>query len=299
VVVLGSGWAAVKFLQNVDTSRFAVTVVSPRNFFLFTPFLPSCVVGTVESRSIVEPIRKLLLYEARPLLRQWGDQFKYNITKDTFEEATFLEAACTRIDPAQNCVFCQDISAVAGPCDAFRLEYDRLVVAVGATSNTFNTPGVKENAIFLKELGDAADIRDRMLDAFETAALQDDPVEKTKLCTFVVVGAGPTGVEFAAELDDHIREDLAKLYPAEAKAAKVVLISSTDDLLSSYDKKISDFTKLVLEQSGWRSGRGCGWWRCARTRSCAGTSGRRRSSWSPPPSPCGRPGSSPGAWWRT
>jgi len=64
-----------------------------------------------------------------------------------------------------------------------------------------------------------------------------------------VVGAGPTGVEFAAELDDHIREDLSKLYPAEAAAAKVVLVSSTDDLLSSYDKKISDFTRLVLEQS--------------------------------------------------
>ena len=55
--------------------------------------------------------------------------------------------------------------------------------------------------------------------------------------------------QFAAELDDHIREDLSKLYPAEAAAAKVVLVSSTDDLLSSYDKKISDFTRLVLEQS--------------------------------------------------
>lgn len=249
VVVLGSGWAAVKFLQNIDTSRFDVTVVSPRNFFLFTPFLPSCVVGTVESRSIVEPIRKLIRYEARPLLRRLGDQLRYNITRDSFEEATFLEAACTRIDAEQSCVFCQDVSAVAGPCDAFRLDYDRLVVAVGATSNTFNTPGVKEHALFLKELGDASTIRDRMLDAFETAALQADPAEKTKLCTFVVVGAGPTGVEFAAELDDHIREDLAALYPEEAKAAKVVLISSTDDLLSSYDKKISDFTKLVLEQS--------------------------------------------------
>jgi len=249
IVVLGSGWAAVKFLQNIDTSKFDVTIVSPRNFFLFTPFLPSCVVGTVESRSIVEPIRKLIKYEARPILRQLNDKLFSNVTKDNFQEATFLESACTKIDPEQNCVFCQDISSVSGPCNAFRLEYDKLVVAVGATSNTFNTPGVKEHALFLKELSDASIIRDRMLDAFETAALQDDPAEKTKLCTFVVVGAGPTGVEFAAELDDHIREDLVNLYPAEAKAAKVVLISSTDDLLSSYDKKISDFTKLVLEQS--------------------------------------------------
>lgn len=249
VVVLGSGWAAVKFVQNIDTSKYDVTVVSPRNFFLFTPFLPSCVVGTVESRSIVEPMRKLIQYEARPLLRQLKDRSN-GITEENFEVARFLESACTKIDPDQNCIFAQDISSVSGPCDAFRLDYDKLVIAVGATSNTFNVPGVKEHAMYLKELPDASMIRDRMLDAFETAALQDDVAEKTKLCTFVVVGAGPTGVEFAAELDDHIREDLAELYPAEAKAAKVVLISSTDDLLSSYDKKISDFTKLVLDQSG-------------------------------------------------
>jgi len=88
-----------------------------------------------------------------------------------------------------------------------------------------------------------------MLDALESAALQDDPSEKTNLCTFVVVGAGPTGVEFATELDDHIRKDLASIYPAEVAALKIVLISSTNDLFSSYDKKISDFTKLVLNQS--------------------------------------------------
>jgi len=248
VVVLGTGWASVKFLQNIDTSRFDVTIVSPRNFFLFTPFLPSCVVGTVEGRSIVEPIRKLIQYDARPLPRQFKDRLA-GISEENFEEARFLEAACTKIDYENNCIFCQDCSSVAGSCDAFSLEYDKLVIAVGATSNTFNTPGVVEHAVFLKELPDATSIRDRMLDAFETASMQDDPNEKTKLCTFVVVGAGPTGVEFAAELDDHIREDLGQLYPKEAAASKVVLISSTDDLLSSYDKRVSDFTAEVLKQS--------------------------------------------------
>lgn len=248
IVVLGSGWASVKFLQNIDTTKFDVTVVSPRNYFLFTPFLPSCVVGTVESRSIVEPIRKLLRFGARPLGRRLRDAFG-GITADNFEEARYFEAAATRIDPEQKCVFCQDVSSVSGPCDAFRLDYDRLVVAVGASTNDFGTPGVKEHALFLKELNDVSVLRDRMLDAFESATLQTDPEEKAALCTFVVVGAGPTGVEFAAELDDHIREDLADLYPEEVAASKVVLISSADDLLSSYDKKISDFTKIVLENS--------------------------------------------------
>lgn len=64
-----------------------------------------------------------------------------------------------------------------------------------------------------------------------------------------MVGAGPTGVEFAAELDDHIREDLVKLYPEEVAASKVILVSSTDDLLCRYDPKISDFTKRILDAS--------------------------------------------------
>lgn len=248
IVVLGSGWAAIKFLQNIDTTnKYDVTVVSPRNYFLFTPFLPSCVVGTVEPRSIVEPIRQLLRYEARPLVRKLLKQDDFDA--DSFEEARFFESACTKIDVKQNCVFCQDVSFVSGPCDAFRLDYDKLIVAVGATTNTFNIPGVKEHAMSLKQVTDATIMRDRMLDAFETAALQDDPAEKTKLCSFVVVGAGPTGVEFAAELDDHIRQDLVNLYPKEVAAAKVTLISSSDDLLSSYDPKISEFTKRILETS--------------------------------------------------
>lgn len=248
IVVLGSGWAAIKFLQTIDTTnQYDVTVVSPRNYFLFTPFLPSCVVGTVEPRSIVEPIRQLLRYEARPFVRKLLQQDDFDA--ESFVEARFLESACTKIDVQQNCVFCQDISAIAGPCDAFRLDYDKLIVAVGATTNTFNIPGVKEHAMSLKQVTDATIMRDRILDAFETAALQDDPAEKTKLCSFVVVGAGPTGVEFAAELDDHIREDLVNLYPNEVAAATVTLISSTDDLLSSYDPKISEFTKRILETS--------------------------------------------------
>jgi len=110
---------------------------------------------------------------------------------------------------------------------------------------------VDEHALFLKEIEDATAIRSRLLDAFETAALfPEEEVEKRKkYLQFVVVGAGPTGVEFAAELDDLIRGDLVKLYPKEAELAQVVLISSSDDLLSSYDKRISDFTAELLKQS--------------------------------------------------
>lgn len=251
VVVLGSGWASVKFVQNIDTDVFDVTVVSPRNFFLFSPFLPSVTVGSVEGRSIVEPMRSLVQYSARPLTRKLKDRLKGRdgLTEDGFEPARFLEVACTKIDTDSNRIYCEDVSSVAGDDSGFTLTYDRLVVAVGAVSNTFNTPGVKENALFLKEIDDATVIRSRMLDAFETASLEENNAKMKSLLEFVVVGAGPTGVEFAAELDDLIREDLVKLYPEQAELAEVVLVSSTDDLLSSYDKRISDFTAELLKQS--------------------------------------------------
>jgi len=250
VVVLGSGWASVKFLQNIDTDKYDVTVISPRNFFLFSPFLPSVTVGSVEGRSIVEPMRALVQYGARPLSRKIKDRLsgRPGLTPEEFETARFMEVACTKIDVENNRVYCEDVSSVAGD-RGFTLSYDRLVVGVGAISNTFNTPGVKENAFFLKEIEDATVIRSRMLDAFESAALESDAAKMKSMLEFVVVGAGPTGVEFAAELDDLIRGDLINLYPQQAEVAEVVLVSSTDDLLSSYDKRISEFTAELLKQS--------------------------------------------------
>merc|ERR1719238_2418499 len=246
VVVLGSGWAAVKFVQNVDTSVMDVTVISPRNFFLFTPFLPSVTVGTVESRTIVESMRKLVQYESRPIERRLKDKLFNQIDEENFETARFFESKCMRIEPDKNRVLCQDVSTSS---EKFVVEYDKLVIAVGGQVDTFGTPGVKEHALFLKEIEDAMLIRKKVLDAFESAALVDDPEEKAKRSAFVVVGAGPTGLEFAAELNDCINEDFRKLFPSEVAASSVSLVSSSKNLLSSYDKRVSDFTGALLEES--------------------------------------------------
>lgn len=87
----------------------------------------------------------------------------------------------------------------------FELNYDVLVVSIGSENNTFNTPGVEEHAHFLKELIDARRIRSAISDAFESAMLpiQSDE-DRKRLLHFVVVGGGPTGVEFAAEVSEDI-----------------------------------------------------------------------------------------------
>lgn len=249
VVVLGTGWASVKFAQNIDTTKFDVTVVSPRNFFLFTPFLPATVVGTVEPRSIVEPIRSLLEYDARPFTRKIKDRVS-GISKEKFQRCKFLEAAAIDIDYENNKVKCADISEFVGASDdSFDLEYDQLVIAVGATSNTFGTPGVKENAIFLKEIDDALKLRNKLADLFETAAIETDPEVKREMLQICVVGGGPTGVESAVEIDDYIRDDLGPLYPDEVALTKIFLIEAADDILSSYQKEVSEFTREIMKNS--------------------------------------------------
>ncbi len=118
-------------------------------------------------------------------------------------------------------------------------------MAVGAQNHTFNTPGVYENCHFLKTTSDAIEIRNHVMDLLETAAITEDE-KKADLLQFVVVGGGPTGVEFAAELQDFLEQDLYRLYPRETPKAKVSLIQSTDHILNTYDLQISLFTERLF-----------------------------------------------------
>ena len=124
------------------------------------------------------------------------------------------------------------------------MDYDILVVAVGATSNTFNTPGVEENCHFLKEVEDAQKIRNVVIDLVETASIPGQSKDEIqRLLHFVVVGGGPTGVEFAAEVRDFVREDVAKIYPRIRDQVTVTLVQSQDHVLNTYDQQISNYTE--------------------------------------------------------
>ncbi|XP_027191800.1 external alternative NAD(P)H-ubiquinone oxidoreductase B1, mitochondrial isoform X2 [Cicer arietinum] len=238
VVVLGTGWGATSFLKGLDASLYDVQVVSPRNYFAFTPLLPSVTCGTVEARSIVEPVR--------------------NIIKKTNGEIKFWEAECIKIDAADKKVLCRcNIENLVGSGE-FSLDYDFLVVAVGAQVNTFNTPGVKENCHFLKDVEDAQKIRLSVIDCLEKAVLpsQSEEEQRSNL-HFVVVGGGPTGVEFAAELHDYIQEDLIKLYPSVKDKVKITLIQSGDHILNMFDERISSFAEQKFTRDGIEVQTGC------------------------------------------
>ncbi|CAF1985082.1 unnamed protein product [Rotaria magnacalcarata] len=251
VVILGTGWGAVPFLKHIDSDKYEVVCVSPRNYFLMTPLLPSVSVGTVETRTVIESIRSLV-----------GPKVKY------------VEAQCVNVNPKEKIITCNsdgtdvvsrgdDVKAIYVPSKReggassriikdsartrpqFDMKYDVLIVAIGSENNTFNIPGVEEHAHFLKEILDARRIRSAISDAFESAMTPSQtPEERKRLLHFVVVGGGPTGVEFAAELSDLVREDLHHFYPRlVANDVKITLIEALDHVLSMMDKEISDFTE--------------------------------------------------------
>ncbi|KAG0237793.1 NADH:ubiquinone oxidoreductase [Actinomortierella wolfii] len=230
IVILGSGWGAVSLLKKINTDDYNVVVVSPRNYFLFTPLLPSCTVGTIELRSIMEPIRFITRHKSR--------------------NVKFYESACTDIDPESKTVVISDVSDIKGAVHDTTIPYDYLVVAIGADNQTFGMAGVREYACFLKEIWDAQKIRTRLMDCVESAAFAHQaPEEVERLLHMVVVGGGPTGVEYAAELHDFLKDDLQLWYPELADKLKITLVEALPNVLPMFSSQLINYTERTFKQN--------------------------------------------------
>lgn len=135
--------------------------------------------------------------------------------------------------------------------ELFSLPYDKLVMSVGCYSQTFGIPGVKDTAYFLKDVGDARRIRNKLLSCFETAALPTTPTAlKKQLLNFAIVGGGPTGIEFAGELSDIAREDLTRLYPDLAEHVNITVYDVADKILPMFDKKLAKYAVEHFDKEG-------------------------------------------------
>ncbi|KIW87847.1 uncharacterized protein Z519_11431 [Cladophialophora bantiana CBS 173.52] len=229
LVILGTGWGSVSLLKNLDTENYNVVVVSPRNYFLFTPLLPSCTTGTIEHRSIMEPIRNILRHKKA--------------------KVKYYEAECTKIDYQKKIVYAKDDSEIKGDTMETEIPFDLLVVGVGAENATFGIPGVREHACFLKEVGDAQKIRKQIMDCVETATFKDQsPEEIKRLLHMVVVGGGPTGVEFAGELQDFFMEDLQKWVPQIKDDFHVTLVEALPNVLPMFSKQLIEYTESSFKE---------------------------------------------------
>lgn len=254
VVILGSGWAGFTVARALDPSKYQTVVVSPRSYFAFTPLLASTAVGTLEFRTALEPVRSRRTKVE--FLQGWADDVDFKNRTITIEEAVD--------DPKQGVALTTDRHAgktaeqralekkqETKEGKMFDVTYDKLIVTVGCYSQTFGTPGVKEHAFFLKDVGDARRIRNRILACFEGAALPTTPVDmKRQLLNFAVVGGGPTGIEFSAELHDLINEDLKKLYPELIQYHKITVYDVAEKVLPMFDKKLADYAMQKFKREG-------------------------------------------------
>lgn len=252
-MILGSGWAGFPLATTLDPRKYQVIVVSPRSYFVFTPLLAEASCGTIELRTTVEPIRgrknKHIHY-----VQAWADEVDFYNKRLTVEEAV--------VDPRQGLALTAGSKEQSSPEEVakehealkkkgrmFDFGYDKLVISVGCYLQTFNTPGVVENAYFLKDVGDARKIRTRLLECFEMAALPTMKDEtRKKLLTFAIIGGGPTGVEFSGELHDIIFQDLKHLYPDLVKFARIIVYDVAPDILSMFDAKLGDYAKKTLNK---------------------------------------------------
>lgn len=240
VVVLGSGWAAHALLKVADTSKIKLIVISPTNHFVFTPMLASAAVGTVEYRSMTEAVRA-----ANPLIEG------------------YVEGSATDVDVERKVVtvklnkLLEEGAAEGNHAEPPTIEvpYDKLVVSVGAKVADAGVRGASK-CLRLKSTEDARRLRTSIGECFEYASRPDvrnDPDERGRRVTFLVVGGGPTGVELSGEISDLARDICRpKLGPYKnlRDDVRVVLAHGGDQLLPQFDESMREEAGKSLERRG-------------------------------------------------
>jgi len=205
----------------LNRKAYDVIVVSPRNHFLFTPLLTSTTVGTLEYRAITEPVRYL-------------------------KDLQYHQSKCVDIDTTKNSITVKD---VFNENNIYSLSYDVLIYACGAQANDFGIKGVREHALFLKQVRHAMLIRDKIEELFERASKPTTTrAQKEKLLSIVIVGGGPTSIEFAAELYDWLTEDGARMFPELMDIVSVYLIEATSRILTGFDRKLAEYTMKTFRK---------------------------------------------------
>ncbi len=221
VVIVGGGFGGLACARALADARVDVVLVDRRNHHLFQPLLYQVATAGLNPSDIAYPIRSVLRKQAN---------------------ARVMLGEVVGIDPTAKVVTLADGEAVTA---------DTIVVAAGARHAYFGNDEWETHAPGLKSVEDALEIRRRILLAFELAERSDDPDEIARLLTFVVVGAGPTGVEMAGAISEialtTLRRDFRGIDPA---TTRVVLVEGSDRVLGSYSSSLSDKAKDQLEGLG-------------------------------------------------
>lgn len=224
VVVVGSGFGGLFATEALRDAPVDVTLVAATNHHLFQPLLYQVATGILSDGEIAPATREVLRRQAN---------------------ARVLLGEVTTIDLAARTV------TWTAPTSTVVTPYDSLIVAAGATQSYFGNDGFAEFAPGLKTIEDALELRARILGAFEVAELETDPSVRDRWLTFVVVGAGPTGVEMAGQIAELAHRTLPGHYwNIDPTHARIVLLDAADAVLGSFGNRLSAFAHRQLEEMG-------------------------------------------------
>jgi len=221
VLILGCGFGGLFAARALARAPVRVTVLDRTNHHLFQPLLYQVATAGLAAPAIAAPIREILAAQ---------------------KNATVLYGEAERIDAARRCVVLED---------GGEIRYDHLIVATGSTHSYFGHDDWAAHAPGLKTLDDAFDLRRRILIAFEQAEREADRARRNAWLTFVVVGAGATGVEMAGTLAEIARHTLrGEFRHYDPRNARVVLIEGGERVLPGYPPDLSEKARLQLERLG-------------------------------------------------
>jgi NADH dehydrogenase len=225
VVVIGGGFAGLRVVRALRRSPVRVTLIDRTNHHCFQPLLYQVATGSLSPGEIAPPHR-------------WILRRQHNVT--------IHMADVTRID-----LDARTVHATALDGHERTFDYDHLVVAAGARHSYFGHDEWEQHAPGLKTIEDALELRRRLYGAFERADLAEDETERRRLLTFVVIGAGPTGVELAGQAIEIARRTLRREYrrfdPADAR---VVLADAAPRVLGTFDERLSGRASRALDDMG-------------------------------------------------
>lgn len=220
VVIVGGGFAGMSLAKNLVKKDFQVVLIDRQNYHTFQPLLYQVSTSGLEPDSIAYPLRK--------------------VTRDS-KDGYFRLAEVLEISP--------DINTIK--TNIGDLSYDYLVLATGSKTNFFGNDSIEKNGMWMKTIPQALNIRSLILENLEQAVITEDPHKRKALLTFVVAGAGPTGVELCgaiAEVRNHIvPKDYRDLNPSEIE---IHLVEGLDRVLPPMSEKASKNATKFLEQLG-------------------------------------------------
>ncbi|MEU8800106.1 NAD(P)/FAD-dependent oxidoreductase [Spirillospora sp. NPDC048819] len=229
ILIVGGGYVGMytalrlqkKLRRELRRGEVKVTVVDPNSYMTYQPFLPEAAAGNISPRHVVVPLRRVL------------------------PKCTVRKARVTELNHDEGWAIVQPL---AGPPE--RISYDYLVMAAGAVPRLLPIPGLAENGISLKTVGEAIHLRNHVLEQLEIAESTDDVGLRRKALTFVFVGGGFAGVEAVAELEDMTRDATKYMRKVTPQDLRFMLVEAADRILPEVGPDMGKWTAEQLRGRG-------------------------------------------------